>query len=1781
MATTLKGLASALLKHLELKKLPENPDEGHFRGVDAVRIFLEAKLAKDHKMAINLGNDLLREGFARHVSGEGAGQFEGTDKAFYALHLPIPSPLPSNRKVNEHASLTVDTKAPQILRSLPNPVHLPGFIKKYHSFEIYRTSLRFYIVGIDRTGIECKLLVVDRMTPELNIREDPTTYTRSEINGVLMMVKAGNQSTGGLMKIATAYGIIGFVRFLYGHYLILITARKKVGNFGGHAIWSVEDTAIVPLTNPCVYERAPNSVHNKQSRSIEARYTRLFCLIQLKQDFYFSYTYDLTRTLQYNMVNAEASIGPQDDTDAKATLNAKPAPKPVRRSRGMYVWNNFLQEPLRDRIKDSAWYLNLIHGYFEQTVCSVFGRKIALTLIARRSRLYAGTRYLKRGISNRGQVANDVEVEQIVNGFDRDPIDRATGQASAGRFSSYVQNRASIPLFWTQQGRKMVAKPEIVLQKQDPLGLTTGKHFMDLFRRYGSPVLAVNLVRQHERRPRESIIGRRYGTTVELLNHFLPDEHKIDYLAWDYKRTSTSLQSNVMDELAIIAEWGLQRNGFFCSYPLSTAVERFPNDTVGLRPVPVQDKFHLHLRIPNTDKTESNGPTTHLFPGSGPTENTSPSQSFSNITRNVTGRSQRRGQQKSMTRILGWLGDALVPERRGGSPNQLISNREKHPPRETVTSTLKKKPPPPPRGTAGGPYAPSPQPGLSTNPNEFSWLWSFDLETLAHPPDGPFFIDDDLPTTAITQAPHAPASKSNSINLSSRVRTPPPRFQPFARPIRVPQSPGFQAVSVLKGQNQGIQGMRMEKNVGVRQRGVMRVNCIDSLDRTNVAQFCVGKCALGYQLHGLGMALSPRLERDARVIPILLDMYERMGDRISMQYGGSEMHRQMANDKTTSATMNSTVYNNRARPKTKEMMIAFMRHYQNTCQDNIKQDALNLLLGLFKPFPLDFSPPTPSPKAPKLASGEDPPPLKVTLPDPIDPPSAPPPNVPDGKKDAEKNHESPPPPLSAPPPAPKGAATMGASGAIAQGRLQMEENNAIKQQYLSTTCRRFFTNKPLGFTLAGDVRAEERDEHKLEGLSKEVDPMVVATVLPGGQGERSGMSPGWRLESIGPKTVNTPREAKEALNALSVSRSKMIVLKFRLGSVRQHRYSQYLIARSESSGASSPRYSKRTLNTMGTVDAIPELEEDQDIKSNPFGRLGSWFSKAFSTKQQKKEVTEETWEMQQERSHWQKELRKLESAVHLWELNSDFYFHNDTPGTHETIGKRSYLEKDWWKTPVSIYESEIHPAATPYPAPSVSLQVSKDGDVGREPESAREGVWAEKGRGRAEAAAEKHSEREEDTRGDAFELTYDKGAISEFDSMLKPGSSESLVHTTIAGSDKRRKKKFHPREVYSRDEKRYKDSNAVTTPSKPPPPIYPHPDELREGRASSIQTERPRAAREAEMLPRGSSLQKPARGKLRQRESQSADEEHLSTMAQAIANANQILAEHKEDLPSDAHYRIALPSRQALHSLSARWSQISASDSQRLRPQPERAIFATPSNPREEWQAQATGSVDPDNQIFRKYLSWTKKHKLMDHLIVEKSQPEYDPEDLSNLPAKDLKKLQIAQDRSEIHGESKWQIHDSDEFTFDYWPSRSKHEEDGEVARYHSDSRLESRDVVKRLPQRSESMNSRPSNYRSREDVPSRNLNTIMGSGSTYIRYTSSADLLKKDLSLLFQHSNQTLQADEYYTNSNSLDSLVPFAPTDTSDFYKHYLQTTVYPTAERRLARNWSWKCRQSLTAI
>ena len=74
------------------------------------------------------------------------------------------------------------------------------------------------------------------------------------------------------------------------------------------------------------------------------------------------------------------------------------------------------------------------------------------------------------------------------------------------------------------------------------------------------------------------------------------------------------------------------------------------------------------------------------------------------------------------------------------------------------------------------------------------------------------------------------------------------------------------------------------------QRGVLRTNCIDCLDRTNVAQYAYGLAALGHQLHALGVIDHPKIDLDEPVADDLMGFYERMGDTLAHQYGGSAAH---------------------------------------------------------------------------------------------------------------------------------------------------------------------------------------------------------------------------------------------------------------------------------------------------------------------------------------------------------------------------------------------------------------------------------------------------------------------------------------------------------------------------------------------------------------------------------------------------------------------------------------------------------------------------------------------------------------------------------------------------------------------------------------------------------------------------------------------------------------------------------------------------------------------------
>lgn len=75
------------------------------------------------------------------------------------------------------------------------------------------------------------------------------------------------------------------------------------------------------------------------------------------------------------------------------------------------------------------------------------------------------------------------------------------------------------------------------------------------------------------------------------------------------------------------------------------------------------------------------------------------------------------------------------------------------------------------------------------------------------------------------------------------------------------------------------------------QRGVVRTNCVDCLDRTNLMQNLISERAFYKQLRiCLNFSEQASIDVNDKVMVYLQEMWRRLGDLISMQYGGSRAH---------------------------------------------------------------------------------------------------------------------------------------------------------------------------------------------------------------------------------------------------------------------------------------------------------------------------------------------------------------------------------------------------------------------------------------------------------------------------------------------------------------------------------------------------------------------------------------------------------------------------------------------------------------------------------------------------------------------------------------------------------------------------------------------------------------------------------------------------------------------------------------------------------------------------
>lgn len=99
------------------------------------------------------------------------------------------------------------------------------------------------------------------------------------------------------------------------------------------------------------------------------------------------------------------------------------------------------------------------------------------------------------------------------------------------------------------------------------------------------------------------------------------------------------------------------------------------------------------------------------------------------------------------------------------------------------------------------------------------------------------------------------------------------------------------------------------------QKGVIRSNCLDCLDRTNTAQLIIGQVALSCQMYALGLLQSVEKITSTTIGVMFPQIFEQMGNAIAQQYGGSTL------------VHNLESYNKNLNKKNRDLLTTINRYY--------------------------------------------------------------------------------------------------------------------------------------------------------------------------------------------------------------------------------------------------------------------------------------------------------------------------------------------------------------------------------------------------------------------------------------------------------------------------------------------------------------------------------------------------------------------------------------------------------------------------------------------------------------------------------------------------------------------------------------------------------------------------------------------------------------------------------------------------------------------------------------
>ena len=331
------------------------------------------------------------------------------------------------------------------------------------------------------------LLQVPKETTCLAL-SDSSDVSNSSLS--FLMVPSPTSEVGLVAR--RVFGVLGVLRLSLGRHLIVITERELCGSVQGRCVWKVVQLEAVPIPMTGDVNGTPEQV-----RAYEAH---LQNMKQFLRDalFYFSYDFSLTLSQQliYNL--------PQPET-ATSSLQWE-------HSEERFFWNMSIAVPFC-KSGHGRFVVAVIDGFFQSHVGQMqSGAAVRLTLISRRSRHRAGTRFLTRGIDPNGDVANFVETEQILELLDQNVL------------YSWVVVRGSIPVVWSQLGAERIPRPVVhhALFSEDAFR----RHMAQLQESYGTGLTLVNLIDQTGK---EAPLGDAYEMAVRLFGG-----PRIRYVAADF-----------------------------------------------------------------------------------------------------------------------------------------------------------------------------------------------------------------------------------------------------------------------------------------------------------------------------------------------------------------------------------------------------------------------------------------------------------------------------------------------------------------------------------------------------------------------------------------------------------------------------------------------------------------------------------------------------------------------------------------------------------------------------------------------------------------------------------------------------------------------------------------------------------------------------------------------------------------------------------------------------------------------------------------------------------------------------------------------------------------------------------------------------------------------------------------------------------------------------------------------------------------------------------------------